>query len=166
MGNKNWMDCIIRQPNKGLKHVIRQDGAYFMVLLYMYQKKAGICLTAHEHNDLYDICLEKEFIDEHCYIKYNKSKDIFKEASTIGKVSVSCSWLTNVNSLTIDITEAGLEAPTDFVGLYERSMGMKKYYHVVCSDDTGKIIYDPIPNSKTVEFGKPKSYRLFKITKG
>jgi len=154
---------IVYQPNKLLKHVIRQDGSYFMVLLYLYQKYANLAFSPEQINRLHTKCVQEELITEDCFINFAKTPKIFGWFSAEGSRKVNGEWVTNLSDLSIPPEELGYNSPTDYVLLFQRRMGMKKYYHFVVGNKNGKVLFDPIPHSKTVEYGTIKSYRLFKI---
>jgi len=121
------------------------NGSYLRSIMALYELAIDCQLTEVEINTIYKLCVQKGYITEQCYICHKSTEGIFEVISaTKGKKCYGV-W---VNGIELE--------PTHYITHFQRPLGMKKYYHFAVTDKEGSVIFDPIPNSKTIQFGTIK----------
>ncbi len=149
---------MILQTDSKLNISINKWGCYYLSIFYITLKvnKEKICPDPEIINSLAKKCLEKQCMDDYCYVMNPTS--VSKIISQFFRFTYFCQYTGNhstqyLSNNTVEILGCWYDKKTHFVVM--NGMGKNKNF----------VEYDPMGKSNTVENGKMISTRVYKKIK-
>ena len=145
----------LRQITPGLSPYIKKYGCYFLSIANSVGKE----FTVDEINRAWQECIKRGYIsgDEN----NDGDMDDYNELLILDPTKV-CKLLGSKFMYINRHFEPGVFIPVNYYAIGCYFNPKNKFRHFVVIDCTKKVIYDPIPNSLTVQNGYLESIRLFK----
>lgn len=162
MTREDMFKLMVKQPDKHLNPKIRSEGCYYLSILAIYQLESKYVLSAEEINTIYEQSVKQGAMLEDCFINVGGGEMIYQITSELtGKVVKGYHVANFKSGIWAPKKDNWKHAPNHCIIQFHRDLGRKRYYHFVYGDFKGNVLFDPIPNSKTVQFGVINSSRLY-----
>ena len=132
---------MIYQTDTKLHPKVREYGCGMLSTIYHVRQS----WTVDEVNSLYELCVSKGYMGADCYISWDKF----------------CNHLEVIKFVGFGRVGTILKPEERIITQYYNPR--TKFKHFVATDNTGKIVYDPLFDSITVREGHPISTRIFRV---